>query len=145
MNDFRFPSAARLGVLMALVAVSAAGSARAQAARLASSDVRDEAGMFQAGVIAQAKAALERIEERYHVSILIETVESLRGRPLDTVALEHARRSGVNGLYILIAQQDRKIEVLSSPRAPAAVARHRRDIRDAFAEEFHKGDVNAGL
>jgi glc operon protein GlcG len=141
---------ARLGGLLGLVLVAASGvaprRALAQAERETVSDVRDQAGMFRADVVEKAKSALERIEKQMGFATMIETVDSLRGESIDAVALEHARRSAGHGIFVLIAQKERKIEVLVSRGLMNAVGRTQRlAIREAFAEHFGKGEVNEGL
>jgi glc operon protein GlcG len=77
---------------------------------------------------------------------VIETVESLRGQSIDEAAKQHARQAGYDGIYVLAARRDHKIEVLVSKpwerRIPDA---KRLAIRNAFVEGFKEGDFDAGL
>jgi uncharacterized membrane protein YgcG len=103
--------------------------------------------MFSAGAIRQAKATLDRVEAKSgNPVVIIETVETLGGEPADRFAVEHARRSGIRGVFILIARKEQKLEVLGSGRyREILTADHRKVIRDAFFEGFRRQDFNAGL
>ena len=70
--------------------------------------------LLPADAIASAKGELQRIARETGASIIIETVESLEGEPADRVAVGLARRSGIRGVFILIARKERKLEVLGS-------------------------------
>jgi len=110
------------------------------------SDVRDNAGMFSAETVRQAREALEKIKKTTGVTPLIETIATLGGEPIDTVALRLARRSGLRGVFVLIAKQESKIEVLVSRSYSEAIpqpARHR--VRDAFVEYFRRRSFDDGL
>jgi uncharacterized membrane protein YgcG len=110
------------------------------------SSIRDGAGLFDPDAVREAEAKLNQIERDHHITTTIETVESLDGQPLDSVAQEHARRSGSEGIFIFIPKQEHKIEVLASRAFTKALPRERRlAIRDAFVEQFKSGDFNAGL
>jgi uncharacterized protein len=110
------------------------------------STIRDRAGMFDPNAVREAEAKLNQIERDTRVSTTIETIDSLQGQPLDSVALEHAERSRTEGIFILIPKKERKIEVLAS-RAYARAFPHERRlaIRDALVAQFKGGDFNAGL
>ena len=87
------------------------------------SDVRDTAGMFSADAVRAARDALAKIERTIGVPVLIETVETLKGETIDEVAIRLARRSGAQGVFILIARKESKIEVLASRRYTEALPR----------------------
>ena len=68
------------------------------------------------------------------------------GETVEEAALERARRSGGRGIYILIAKNESKIQVLVSKEFTGIVSEPQRvAIRQAFVEEFQKRDFNAGL
>ncbi len=80
-------------------------------------EVRDRAGLFGADAIASAKGELQRVARETGASIIIETVDSLEGKPADRVAvglITARRRSGIRGIFLLIARKERKLEVLGS-------------------------------
>ncbi len=112
------------------------------------SEIRDPAAMFGRDAVREALARLVTIERTYRVATTIETVESLRGDPLDEVALRMAKRLGsqAKGIYILIAKNDHKLEVLVSRENTALNTRSRKaPIRDAFLDEFKNEKYDAGL
>ena len=110
------------------------------------SDVRDTAGMFSADAVRAARDALGKIERTIGVPVLIETVETLNGETIDEVAARLARRSGAQGVFILIARKETKIEVLASRRYSEALPRPARDrVRSVFIVGFRKKDFDDGL
>jgi uncharacterized membrane protein YgcG len=107
------------------------------------SAIRDEAGMFGKEAVRRAREALERIEKDARVTVVIETIDSLDGEDIDAASLRRAKASGAKGIFILIAKQERKIEVRDYR---SFLGRDRRlAIRDAILEGFQKGDFDAGL
>ncbi len=110
------------------------------------SEVRDGAGLFGAGAIAAAERRLRAIEKETQVATRIETIESLKGEPVDAVASKLARLSGIQGIFVLIARKESKIEALVSHRFSTALTRARIDtIRSAFIEAFRRQEFNEGL
>lgn len=109
-------------------------------------DIRDRAGLFGADAIASARREMERVARQSGASIVIETVDSLGGEPADRFAVEHARRSGIRGIFILAARKEHKIEVLGSGRYREVLTdARRRAIIDAFLDGFRRQDFNDGL
>ena len=111
------------------------------------SEVIDDGGMFSKDAIAKAQESLGRIDRTYHVAVTVETVDSLRGQEIDEVAIRRAEQLGHQGIFVLIARQDRKVEALAAPKSLVDELTRPRlhSIRDAFTNEFRKGDVDAGL
>ncbi|MGB0067749.1 MAG: heme-binding protein, partial [Isosphaeraceae bacterium] len=106
----------------------------------------DTAGMFSADAVRAARDALAKIERTIGVPVLIETVETLKGETIDEVATRLARRSGAQGVFILIARKETKIEVLASPRYTEALPRPAcTKVRSAFIEGFRKKNFDDGL
>ena len=136
-----FPTLARRGrpLLLGLFAVViASGSAPS---------VIDGADMFSADAIRTAKAEMAKIDRLYGVTLTVETVESLRGIGIDEAALRKVEQSGHKGIFVLIAKQEHKAEVLASPRAlQEQVGKPRlNEIRDVFLAEFRKKRIDDGL
>ena len=126
--------------LLALPLVLAATLSSAQA-----SSIRDDAGLFSAEVVSQARAKLDRIEREYRAPVTIETVETLNGRNIDEVLPEHAREIGAKGLFVLIAKKETKIEVERSGDYATAFPTDRlRKIRAEFIAGLKK-NPDAGL
>jgi glc operon protein GlcG len=138
------------GIVVAL-AIGLAGSvALAQepgpAAGRAIADIRDHAGVFGADAIASARGELERIARETGTSVIIETFDTTGGEPADRFAIDHARRSGIHGVYILVARKEHKLEVLGSGHYRDILGgNHRRAIIEAFSEGFRRQDFNEGL
>ena len=110
------------------------------------SDVRDTAGMFSADAVRAARDVIAKIERTIGVPVLIETIETLNGETIDEVAIRLARRSGAQGVFILIARKESKIEVLASRRYTEALPRPARTkVRSAFIEGFRKKNFDDGL
>ena len=110
------------------------------------SDVRDAADIFSSEATKKAETALTEIERGTHVSTVIETIETLEGDEIKQAALRRARGSGGRGIYILIAKDETKIQVLVSKEFTGLVSEPQcAAIRDAFIEEFKKRDFDAGL
>jgi uncharacterized protein len=126
--------------LRTLLAVPLAALAAATAP---ASEVRDRAGMFSRDAVQQAKAALDRAEAQSGVPTIIETVGSLGGRDIREVLAEHARGSGIRGLYVLVSKQDKKFRMkefrplLGEDRLEA--------ISAAFVDGMKLGDPDAAL
>jgi glc operon protein GlcG len=147
-----------LSIVLALGLGPAAIPARAQfddpkstateAPASTNSEIRDPAGLFSRDAVREALARLVTIERMFRVPTTIETVDSLRGEPIDDATLRLAKRLGpqAKGLFILISKGDRKAEVIASRDNTALTPRPRRlAIRDAFLDEFRKGDYDLGL
>jgi glc operon protein GlcG len=111
-----------------------------------SSTIRDKAGLFGADAIAKAGGELESLERATGAATIIETIDTLKGEPADKVAVREAEQSGIHGVFILIAQKERKLEVLASRHFREALTEdHRLAIRKAFFEGFQHKDFNEGL
>lgn len=109
-------------------------------------EVRDRAGMFGAGAIESARGELQRVAQQSGASIVIETIDSLSGQPAERVAIDLAQRSGIRGVFILLARKEHKLEVLGSgPYRSLLDDARRRTIIDAFLGGFRQNDFNAGL
>jgi glc operon protein GlcG len=112
------------------------------------SEIRDPTGMFGREAVRQALARLVTIERTYRVPTTIETVETLRGEPIDEATQRMARRLGPQGkgIFVLMSREDHKLEVIVSRDYPALNVKARKAaIRDAFLDDFRKGDFDPGL
>lgn len=107
------------------------------------SEVRDQAKMFSKDAVQQAQAALERVEEQTGVPTIIETVPSLGGASIGEVSLQRAKASGIQGVYLLIAQQEMKLAARDFRNFLGP--QRRKAIESAFASGFRQGDFDAGL
>jgi glc operon protein GlcG len=102
--------------------------------------------MFSAEAVRSARESLKNIEKSTGTPVLIETIDSLKGESIDEVAARLARRSGTQGVFILLARKDSHLEVLASRRYAEALPRDARSrIRDAFIEGFRERNFDEGL
>jgi glc operon protein GlcG len=142
-----FPKSPMLSgpLMLGLVAVAvASGAARGQTT---SPSVVDDAGMFSREAIRNASDELARVRRSDGVAVTIQTVDSLKGQGIDEFAVRMAERLGHRGIFVLIAKQEHKVEVLASPRTlreELGVSRLN-EIRDAIVEEFRKRRIDEGL
>jgi uncharacterized protein GlcG (DUF336 family) len=150
MRSIHLPTC-RLIALAIGAAFLAAGEARAQVAP-ASVKVEDSARLFSADAVAKAQAHLKQaaldeanLSSSRRVPVTIETIDSLRGDPIDEVAMQRARRAVFGGLYVLISKEDRKIEVFAPRFQEIFPASTLRVIRDAFIEGLRGDDKDEGL
>ena len=109
-------------------------------------DVKDTAGLFDFDAAQAARKELERIERETGVATVIQTVESLRGQKIEAAAIRAARQSEIQGIYVLIAKNEKEIELLVSKKYQAVLTGPRQaTIRAGFIEGFKKRDFNEGL
>ena len=109
-------------------------------------DVRDTAGLFEFDAAQAARKELERIERDTNVATVIQTVDSLRGQKIEAAAIRAARQSEIQGIYVLIAKNEKEIELLVSKKYQGILTSSRQaTIRAGFIEGFKKRDFNEGL
>jgi uncharacterized protein GlcG (DUF336 family) len=110
------------------------------------SDVIDEAGLFDSGAVEAARKELRRIERDTNLATVVQTVASLKGTPISEAAATAAGKSGIHGIFVLIAKNEHKIEMLVSSKFRDVVTEPRRElIRAGFIEGFKRRDFNEGL
>lgn len=111
------------------------------------STVRDQAHLFSAPAIAKAEQLLRTIEGATGIPVVIETVPSLEGKPINDAALEHAKASGGGGVFLLIAQREKDVSrPLVHREFAAKFSEQRRTmIRQAMLDEFNQRHFDAGL
>jgi len=106
----------------------------------------DEASLFSKPAAEAASRSLREIEVSYRVPVVIEAVASLQGKPIDDAAMAAAKASGGQGLFVLIAKEEKSLRVLARTELEARLTLARREsIRDAFLAGFKAGDFDAGL
>jgi uncharacterized protein GlcG (DUF336 family) len=141
---------ARIALVGLCAVLSGAGVAAQQAAteenRKLGSDVIDEPGLFDPSAVDAARQDLRRIERDTNLATVIQTVASLKGKPINDVAAMAAGKSGIHGVFVLIAKNEHKIEVLVSSKFRDILTEPRRElIRAGFIEGFRRRDFNEGL
>jgi uncharacterized protein len=108
-----------------------------------SAEVVDNAGLFDRATVKEAEAKLEKTERATRIPVRIETIESLRGEPIDAVSIRLARRWAQPGVFVLIDKKEHKLEVNDFKSFLGKSGRA--EIKGAFVDGFRKGDFNAGL
>ncbi len=112
----------------------------------AASSIRDDAGLFSPDAVREAEAKLNQVEREMGISTTIETIASLQGEPIGEAAIERARATHTEGLFILIPKQEHRIWVLASKHYTKSITgEHRKAVEQAFISGFKKGDFDAGL
>jgi glc operon protein GlcG len=110
------------------------------------SNVRDDAGLFSAAAIANARKELRDSETKTRVPTIIATVETLSGRPIEEEAPRMAKQSGIEGIFVLISKKERKLQVMVSHRYLGEIMKQQRDvIRTNFTSGFREGVFDVGL
>jgi len=141
-------------VVLLLAATTLPTLAQGAAGRSA---IIDPAGIFDPQAVDRVQKELVRIERDRGVPVVIETVVSIRDRPISDVnqrrkainllAQEKAQAMRIGGIYLLISKKDRLISNVLIPRALAGrlPEGRRESIRDAFTQGFQEGSPDAGL
>jgi glc operon protein GlcG len=112
-------------------------------------EIKDNADMFSKQAIETARSNLEmQIGGRrlFEIPLVIETIEQLGRQSIEEATRQHAEKSGSEGIYVLIARRDHKIDVLVSKDFASAVPEpFRKKIQQAFIQGLKSGDFDAGL
>ncbi|WP_406700286.1 heme-binding protein [Singulisphaera sp. Ch08] len=104
------------------------------------SHIIDNAKMFDSLLVSFINADLETQSRIAKIPILIETVDSLNGKTVDEAISQKVLPPKEDGIYILLAKKERKIEVrVSKPFESVVGEADRKGIRDAFIEGLRKG------
>jgi len=108
--------------------------------------VLDNARMFSADALSKADAELDAVRGKTRWGAVIETVDSLGGKPVQDVATARARALQVHGLYILIAKAEHKLWAEPSSAAEKVFTREKvRAIDDAITGGFKASHFDQGL
>ncbi|SIN90185.1 glc operon protein GlcG [Singulisphaera sp. GP187] len=100
----------------------------------------DNAHMFDPLLVSVMNADLETQSKLAKLPVLIETVESLDGKTIDEAVARKELPPQEDGVYILLAKREKKIEVRVAKRFESVVGEtERKGIRDAFIEGLRKG------
>src|SRR4051812_23075265 len=80
-------------------------------------EVIDRARMFSKAADDEVNEYLRKMERETGWQVIVETVESMAGVPIDERARARVESSGVHGVYILISKDDKKVWVEASRSA----------------------------
>ncbi len=110
------------------------------------SEIIDSANMFDTGAIAAAREELRRIEREAKLATIIETIDTLEGTTLVDETTRRAERSGIHGIFILIAKKEKSLELLVSRKDFGVLPTPRQKIiRAAFIDGFRQRNFDQGL
>lgn len=134
-------------IATAFLAVASAQDSPKPERREIRSKIDDRAGLFEKSTVERVVQNFEEIERRSGTPIVIETVASLNGEPIEEAAAKAARASGSTGLFILIAKAERRIArpLVGQPFEQKIPEEQREKIREAILEGFKAGDFDRGL
>ena len=136
----------RITTFASTLVVVATGLAHAQTTPAGRSKLIDDAGLFSKAAAESASRSLASMDLEHRVPIVIEVVASLKGKAIDAVAIDAAKTSGGQGLFVFIAKEEKSLRVLARSPYDARLTEARRGaIRDAFLAGFKTGDYDAGL
>jgi glc operon protein GlcG len=108
--------------------------------------VRDNASLFTTTAVEAVEAELSRASHNSSVPTTIEVIDSLQGRRINDVLLDHAKRANRAGLYVLLVKEQKRIDVRASESYESKIGETSiREIREAFVDGLRRGDPDAGL
>jgi len=112
-------------------------------------DVRDGAGIFSNSTVETVNRKLEEVRNKTGKDLLLETIESTDGVNPSNYSLDRAKSLRVNGVYVLIAKKEKKIEIQVGNKTRqvfdnAVTNRFKSKLTDSFkAGNFDEGLQNA--
>lgn len=149
----------RLSVLLLTVSAVLSVTVSAQASTAASGEsgkgsiVMDRAEMFSPAEEAALIDTITTNYQKYGLFFAVETITTLDGQPLETVALNHANELGVgdankdNGVFILLSRDDRQIrfELGTGVNALVSDAEMTNIIASEVTPHFKNGSYPTGI
>jgi uncharacterized membrane protein YgcG len=117
------------------------------AAPAVTSGVHDGAEMFSAAAVKKAESKLQELQATRGWQVVFETVDSLSGKNIDQLSLEKARSRRVNGLYVLVVEEEQKlgIQSMGQPAARAFNSAVREELKRKMVAAFKAKDYDRGL
>lgn len=108
--------------------------------------VRDHASVFSPEAVAKANATLDEVREATGWQAVIETIETLDNKPIETVVLENSKSLQTDGVYVLIPMREKKVWVAPSASARQDFPTERlKPINDAIVAAFKARRFDQGL
>ncbi|MCE9499057.1 MAG: TPM domain-containing protein [Leptospira sp.] len=110
------------------------------------SEVIDSAGMFRKDAIDTANRKISEIKNKSGKDFVLETVNEIGSENSSEFALKKARERKVNGVYILIAKKEKKVEVKTGSKTSEIFGGfERQTLRSRITEEFKAKNFDQGL
>src|SRR2546428_629872 len=94
--------------LLAILTALSLGWAATGTASAATPGVRDAANMFSAGALKEADEKLAAVHKAHGWEIVIETIDTVAGKPIDHLTEDKARSLQIRGVYFLVAKKEGK-------------------------------------
>jgi uncharacterized membrane protein YgcG len=108
--------------------------------------VRDAANMFSEDARQRATVELERVHTSTGWPVVIETIESLGEKPVDTLALDKARSLQIRGVFLLLAKTEHKISIQANQSAvPPFDSAVRESLKKTMTSAFKDKKFDDGL
>lgn len=108
--------------------------------------VIDEAGLFNREAVRTAEEAIDAIEAETHIQVLVETVDSLNGRPIRDLAHSAGAKRNIRGVVIFLAEDEKKLYLIASNSASATFTSPRLQvISERMTKTFQRGQFDEGL
>jgi uncharacterized protein len=146
-------SISRFGLAAITLALATCAPVHAQLLPVPQNHVEDRARILSAQAFAQLDTMLTKLEQSTSAQIILLTVDTTGGLPIDDFAQQHfeswklGQAGKDNGALIVIAVKDRKMRIEVGyglePALPDAFCS--RILREDFTPNFRKGDYEGGL
>lgn len=140
-------------LILPFSAISANAATEPSSLPSLSAYVNDTAGLLSQETATRLESTLAGLDKEESTQIVLLTIPSLQGAPLEEYALGVAERAGIgqrgkdNGALLLIAKDERKIriEVGLGLESSLTDLRCGRIIRNIITPRFKKGDYDGGI
>ena len=108
--------------------------------------VIDTANLFSNGAISKTNQKIEKFKKQTKKDFVFETVKNTNHLPVSDFALKRAKENKVSGIYVLISQEDRKIEIKVSKKTNQSFDKSKRaKILKILSSNFKKRNFDKGL
>jgi len=152
-RQLRWPCRLRLLVFAALVLIAAPALAETLPVPALSGRVVDQAGILTSAEESRLTARLKDLEDKSSIQLVVVTLSSLRGSPIEEWALMLGRSWGIgqkgedNGALLIVAPNDRelRIEVGYGLEGTLPDATADAIIRNVIVPRFKSGDMADGI
>jgi uncharacterized protein len=109
-------------------------------------EVIDGAGMFSATAVESANKKINEVKTKTGKVLVFETIDTVNGKDPKELSIENARARKVNGVYVMVAKKEKKIEIRagSNTRKLFGNAEATR-LKEKIASGFKTGNFDTGL
>ena len=109
-------------------------------------EVIDTAGMFSATAIESANKKIDEVKAKTGKVLVFETIDTLNGKDPKELSIENARAKKVNGVYVMIAKKEKKIEIRTGSNTRKLFGNtEARQFKEKIASGFKAGNFDMGL